>query len=261
MSARDTGLLTGASAAELRALIDGGQAGATGAGEDGLDLIAAAEERLGVDVVVLDIVGAGYSFVTGGRSVIVVDGEGAWFRENFTVAHELGHLASSSECLGQVRGVTDAERSANDFAAELLMPAARLRAVDWAALDDAALANLIWTWGVSTQALRFRLENLSLSVSETTAASLEESTYALLRRAWAVPDAERRIDARRVRAAQRRFPRTLVAGVRDAVAAGRAPAGSLAWLLGEENPGTYGDPADVNGAPHDLDVGLLDGLV
>ena len=100
-------------------------------------------------------------------------------RQNFTVAHELGHYLlhdfddvhvdrqfkvwlrdeSSSQ------GIDLEEKEANLFAAELLMPASFLRGdvkeIGVVDLDDErALAKLARRYGVSTQAMTFRLAYL-----------------------------------------------------------------------------------------------------
>ncbi|WP_454227233.1 ImmA/IrrE family metallo-endopeptidase [Propioniciclava flava] len=55
-------------------------------------------ERLDVDVWVLDLTGDAYSIVADGRRVIVAKRTPNWFRQNFSIAHELGHLAADSLC-------------------------------------------------------------------------------------------------------------------------------------------------------------------
>ncbi len=251
-------LIRGRRAAGLRTLLEVDDASAEGS-RLGLDLIERVEERLGVDVIVMDIVGAGYSFIVAGRPVILVDREGAWFRENFTIAHELGHLAAESDCLGEVRGVNDSERAANAFAAELLLPAELLRALDWPSLTPAAVADLVWRWGVSTPSLRYRLENLGIEPSPEVALALEGSTFELLGSSWKRTGVPELIAERRARAARRRFPDALVGALRTAVAEGRAPAGSLEFVLGGEGAASP-EQEDVDDAA-ELDDDLLDGLV
>ncbi|MBL7519132.1 ImmA/IrrE family metallo-endopeptidase, partial [Frankia sp. CNm7] len=51
------------------------------------------ESRLGVDVVRLADLSTAYSFAIGGQRVIALPATGNWFRENWSLAHELGHLA------------------------------------------------------------------------------------------------------------------------------------------------------------------------
>lgn len=92
-------------------------------------------------------------------------------RRNFSIAHELGHyllrhyehfhldlagLATHGEPPGY--DWRD-ERAANDFAAELLMPA---ELVAREAPESASLASLAKRFGVSREAMGFRLANLGL---------------------------------------------------------------------------------------------------
>src|ERR1700733_7130549 len=51
------------------------------------------EERLSIDVVRVRELSTAYSIRSGDRSVIVLPATGNWFRENWDLAHELGHLA------------------------------------------------------------------------------------------------------------------------------------------------------------------------
>jgi Zn-dependent peptidase ImmA (M78 family) len=110
------------------------------------------------------------------RTVIGVNANHHENRQNFTVGHELGHLvlhdmedihvdrgfsvrlrnATSSE------GTHVEEKEANLFAAEILMPAKFLKkdvqTIDAVDLDDeTVIAALATKYGVSTQAMTFRL--------------------------------------------------------------------------------------------------------
>lgn len=101
-------------------------------------------------------------------------------RQNFTLAHELGHflLHEGSDDVhvdrrfqvkfrneASSQGTDDEEKEANLFAAELLMPADFLKEemeeIDIVDLDDeTVLAKLARRYGVSTQAMTFRLAYL-----------------------------------------------------------------------------------------------------
>lgn len=100
-------------------------------------------------------------------------------RQRFTIAHELGHyLLHEQEKLhvdrrfqiqlrdgNSSKGESEEEKEANLFAAELLMPASfiqqDLAGVEGLDLeDDAAIADLAKKYGVSTQAMTFRLAYL-----------------------------------------------------------------------------------------------------
>ena len=50
------------------------------------------EKYLGVEVVRVTELSTAYSLTVGGRAVIAVPATGNWFRENWDIAHELGHL-------------------------------------------------------------------------------------------------------------------------------------------------------------------------
>lgn len=103
-------------------------------------------------------------------------------RRRFTVAHELGHLLLHGPADGirvddvhvdrafhlrsqlSSEGTDPAEREANFFAAELLMPehflTTEVQSFDPA--DDAAAKDLAKRYGVSVQAMMIRLSNLGI---------------------------------------------------------------------------------------------------
>jgi Zn-dependent peptidase ImmA (M78 family) len=95
-------------------------------------------------------------------------------RQRFTIAHELGHalLHANEHYDREFRrdqmsssAVDPDEIEANAFAASLLMPAEWIRE-EWAGttdlLDDQWLVRTARQFGVSTQSLMYRLENLNL---------------------------------------------------------------------------------------------------
>lgn len=93
-------------------------------------------------------------------------------RQRFTCAHELGHLSRRGRTEGERIGYVDSrdlesrtgtnpeEVWANRFAAELLMPAAAVRAL-WAKGESAS--RLARVFGVSAAAIEIRLESLGLA--------------------------------------------------------------------------------------------------
>ena len=95
-----------------------------------------------------------------GRWLIILNREDALAQARFTLAHELGHIV-----LGDLDGVTppahthEREALCDYFAAELLLPAAALRAASRRA-DPAALAA---RFQVPPVVLRRRLAELGLS--------------------------------------------------------------------------------------------------
>jgi Zn-dependent peptidase ImmA (M78 family) len=86
-------------------------------------------------------------------------------RHRFSAAHELGHIVLHAGT--HATGVA-AEREADAFAAELLMPRARMLDELPRRLNIARLEELSQRWGASTKALVFRSKELEL-ISEATA--------------------------------------------------------------------------------------------
>jgi IrrE N-terminal-like domain len=77
-----------------------------------------------VDVIRVAELSTAYSFTVGGRPVIAVPATASWFRENWDLAHELGHLAERHDAEGISGPEADRrEAAANAFAADLLLPA------------------------------------------------------------------------------------------------------------------------------------------
>lgn len=117
----------------------------------------------------------------GDRFIIGVNSTHSSQRKRFTIAHEIGHyvLHSAHEAVFVDRsfsvkyrdarsstGEIRLEREANAFAASLLMPArlVKLRVKDQSfdIGDDSSLNQLASDFGVSSQAMMFRLINLDL---------------------------------------------------------------------------------------------------
>lgn len=113
------------------------------------------------------------------RTIIGVNSRQAKPRQTFTLAHELGHfvLHPSANFVDRkliffrdsrsAEAIDIKEMQANEFAADFLMPERFIhsylkdRTVDLE--DDEFLANLANRFGVSSQALTFRLLNLNLA--------------------------------------------------------------------------------------------------
>lgn len=94
----------------------------------------------------------GLLVMVNGLPTIGFNGDTAWVRRRFTIAHEVGHLmlGHTLEC-----GIdTNEEAEANQFAAELLMPLAILKA-DYKNEPD--LEKLAWKYIVSKEALCLHL--------------------------------------------------------------------------------------------------------
>ena len=106
-----------------------------------------------------------------GGAVIGVNSEQAEVRQRFSVAHELGHYLMGHHERFHIdlgRGDSDgtppgydwmSERAANDFAADLLMPAGMIHRFDDGELSTSELAQL---FNVSDLAMGYRLANLGL---------------------------------------------------------------------------------------------------
>ena len=122
---------------------------------------------------------SGFLYRDPAQAVIGVNTHHAPVRQNFTTAHELGHLLLHDQEQLHIdhgfrvrlrddmssQGTDEAEREANLFAASLLMPRRFLEndleheeSVD--VLDDEFLSGLARKYGVSSQALVNRLKNL-----------------------------------------------------------------------------------------------------
>jgi hypothetical protein len=165
------------------------------------------EKRLGVDVVRVAELSTAYSFTIGGRPVIALPATGNWFRENWDIAHELGHLIKGHH--DEVLSEDDAnqhEAAANGFAAELLLPAGDLEKVDWDSVSDSRLADLVWSWGVSADALCRRLYALLGYNSRCVARWGGSPTQRLLRHHLPIESELDEITTRMDEASQRRFP-------------------------------------------------------
>ena len=215
------------------------------------------ESALGVEVIVVPLSKDGYSLTLGGHKVIVLAATGHWFRSNFTLAHELGHLLVEG---ASSRDGKAAENMANAFAADLLMPVERICSVDWAQAKAATVARVVWDLGVSTQVLGVRLRFLGVTPSDEACSALVGSTDALMRTSLASSVASPAdVSARVQYSARRRFPERVVTGLRRAVADGDAPQASLSWVLGL--PAREENDDDVTPDSHELDIDLLDGLV
>ncbi|MGC4944018.1 ImmA/IrrE family metallo-endopeptidase [Kribbella sp. DT2] len=198
------------------------------------------EQRLDVDVVRLAGLTTDYSFTIGGRQVILLAARANWFRSNWSLAHELAHLALRHHDVDDADGSQEA--AANAFAAELLLPKAALRGVDWESISPARLAQFVWNAGVSCDALVRRLGSLQISLSAKARQLLDGPTQRLLRQhlgevggqaarsgpfALSVDPITERMNA----SAVRRFPLSLQDAHAQRIALGEIAPGTLAWML------------------------------
>lgn len=190
-------------------------------------------EGIEVDVVRIDGPSTTYSFLVEGRPVILLPESGNWFHENWSLAHELAHLALGHHEESPQSVLADAgEWEANAFAAELLLPAATLQQIDWAHVLPSEVAELVWTWGVSTDALSRRLKGLGVAPSAEVSEVLTWTTQKLLRRHWAGATSGDPITRRMRDAGERRFPTWLQEAHLEKIAEGSVGKATLAWMLG-----------------------------
>ena len=110
-----------------------------------------------------------YSAIVDDLPIIVLDGgeESVWDRDNFNLAHELGHLVMhrGSECRPGTRTV---EAQANRFAGAFLGPAPALEKELPSGIDWGAYLNLKRKWGLSMAALARRAKDIG---------RIDEATY------------------------------------------------------------------------------------
>ena len=191
------------------------------------------EQRMGIGVVRVQELSTAYSFRVGGRPVIAIRATGNWFRENWDLAHELGHLTFGHHDDEISQSEADSrEAAANAFAAELLLPAESLDEIDWDSKSDEDLACLVWNWGVSTDALCRRLKALLGHVPPIVARWSADPTQRLLRHHLPIDAEIDQITARMDEASQRRFPLSLQEAHLERVASGAIGRATLAWMLG-----------------------------
>lgn len=193
---------------------------------------SAVEAELGVDVVRVSGLRTDYSLRIGQRAVVLLATMPSWFRSNWSLAHELGHLA-----LGHHDGysATDRrnERPADRFAADLLLPNSLVEQQDWSGMDEVGLTDFLWKNGVSTKALQNRLKSLKLKHSAAVAEGLKLSTAKLLR-SYAKDSAvghELEVTLREQQASTRLVPAVLVGALQHQVEGGSASPELLAWAL------------------------------
>jgi Zn-dependent peptidase ImmA (M78 family) len=191
------------------------------------------EQHIGVEVVRVAELSTAYSFTVGSHPVIALPATGNWFRENWDLAHELGHLVKSHHDDGiNEREADRHEAAANTFAAELLLPAESLKNIDWESAGDEELAGYVWAWGISTDALCRRLCTLCGHSPARVAQWAAGPTQRLLRHHLPVESELDEITARMDAAAQRRFPLSLQEAHLKRVESGEIGRATLAWMLG-----------------------------
>ncbi|BBH64808.1 hypothetical protein ACTI_14930 [Actinoplanes sp. OR16] len=167
------------------------------------DLSELLEKRLGLDVgfeplpTGLD----GLSLSSGGLGLALVSSGIAATRQRFTLAHELGHLAAGDSQRLTVDEDVFGRRSpdeirANAFAAAFLMPEGAIREAVPHGVTEEIIVDLLSRFGVSLDALAFRLHNVGVvdAAGRDRIRSLSSSRIAL--RAGRARDLQARNDRR-----------------------------------------------------------------
>jgi Zn-dependent peptidase ImmA (M78 family)/transcriptional regulator with XRE-family HTH domain len=128
------------------------------------------EDRLGIDVDFEPLTNGldGLSIARRGFRLALISSGVSATRQRFTLAHELAHLAAgdSQELLVDENlfgRKTHDEQRANSFAAAFLMPASAIRSsVRPGFISEELVAELLGRFGVSLDALAFRLHNIGV---------------------------------------------------------------------------------------------------
>ncbi|MBG6181383.1 helix-turn-helix domain-containing protein [Arthrobacter sp. CAN_A1] len=174
---------------------------------------------------------------------IVVEESGTWYRINWALAHELGHILRKDLLSPDTaRDDSTAEAWANAFAAELLMPANRMREIDWNSLDDAALVKVVWDLQVSAEALSNRLSSGVVRGVRRQDLLQRPTIRTLEQFVGPFP-----VMTRSERFRRPRFPVALLDAHRRLVEESRSSGQTLAWMLGvpvEEINSSWGLPRE-----------------
>jgi hypothetical protein len=112
----------------------------------------------------------GLSWSRNGFRLILVSNSGSWTRQQFTLAHELGHILAGDaqdlqvdvDVMSSTLRHADTEMRANSFAASFLMPEQEVRESVARDFDEDSFARMVGRLGVSPSALSWRLLNLGL---------------------------------------------------------------------------------------------------
>ena len=132
-------------------------------------------EYLGLEVVEepMDDDISGFLEIRSGRWVVGINSFHHVNRKRFTIAHEIAHFLLHSDGQTEFRDRTFArrtndpnhmEREADQFAAELLMPADSVR--QKIASGITSLSALATQFGVSALAMKYRVQNLGYQVNQ-----------------------------------------------------------------------------------------------
>lgn len=166
-------------------------------GRPAASLVTSLEERFGVKLF-FDDLGPGESAAcvrdAAGAAILMNRNEPPW-RQRFSFAHELFHLVTWRSAMeawpaksSEPPWLERAEKLANEFAASLLMPDEDLRNEFQSRFADrspsnADLVELARSYGVSSEALLWRLKNLGLLSDEFVQLKLEDAEFRRIDRA------------------------------------------------------------------------------
>jgi Zn-dependent peptidase ImmA (M78 family)/transcriptional regulator with XRE-family HTH domain len=196
------------------------------------------EDQAGAHVVSQPIEGDvhGICVSDGGIAVVLVNSKDSWGRQQFTMAHELGHLLARDLELYEITGTVTrddlAERRADVFSAYFLAPDEGVRRVVGARqVGPAMVGELMDYFGMSLEAISWRLVNAGvISMSEG-----EELRTGSVRAAVDAADVGARFDQRVNLEGKTQPPRRLLRRVVDAYQRGLVGVGMVAAVLGETN--------------------------
>ena len=204
-----------------------------------IDFSSQVEERLEIDVVQIGLKAGGTCLSLASRPVIVVPRTDNWFRQVFAIAHEIGHIANDTT-IKRDDEISEQERGANRFAADLLMPKVQVERLVEGKVEPARFAKFLWDWGVSVAALVNRLNKFDLPTpdflfeDEKTIVTQKFLGKHLKEIGLTWSDVQRRASL----SGAQRFPAQLLAKLYEQVNSGKAPAQTYEWALGVQNTAT-----------------------
>ena len=173
------------------------------------------EQEFGVNIFYCPLAGSAASMMHPDLgAVMVINAEEAPWRRNFDTAHEFFHLITwklvSSKSFEDVEFFKDIEAKADRFASSLLLPERditieiRNRLDENSAVSDADIVDIARDFGVSTQALLFRLAQIRMiSWDEAKRAASDEDLLELNKKIrskdWGEPPVSGRVNSLAVR--------------------------------------------------------------
>ncbi|MGW3244906.1 ImmA/IrrE family metallo-endopeptidase [Streptomyces sp. NPDC001070] len=210
------------------------------------ELIAAMEERFGVDVAITGLPQGvdGLAWQADSFRLVLLAPTGVWTRQRFTLAHELCHILAkdarsvvveSHVAPGRQKDL--AEVRANVFASHLLMPAQELTdaATAEGEISDSVFERLVVRFRVSPSALAARLHQLGLIDAARRKQLRALTTEACHLLAGAGDDFQKQAS----RASAERFPPRVASELYKAYLAGETTLRPLAALLDTDVEGLH----------------------